>query len=112
MEASKRSQSILTIHLNDLNLSELNLDGTHTLAKKGGQSVAPRRKKGKTSNILNRFMVARRTLPVLSPSTVLTIPRRLKQLQKAVTYFTNRSTSDWTTHIGPTVISNADIGYH
>ena len=44
--------SILTIQ-DDLNLSELNLDGTHTLAKKGGQSVAyQRRKKGKTSNIL------------------------------------------------------------
>jgi transposase len=45
-------QSILTIQ-DDLNLSELNLDGTHTLAKKGGPSVAyQRRKKGKTSNIL------------------------------------------------------------
>ena len=44
--------SILTIQ-DDLNLSELNLDGTHTLAKKGGQAVAyQRRKKGKTSNIL------------------------------------------------------------
>ena len=45
-------QSILTIQ-DDLNLSELNLDGTHTLAKKGGESVAyQQRKKGKTSNIL------------------------------------------------------------
>ena len=45
-------QSILTIK-DDLNLSELNLDGTHSLAKKGGPSVAyQRRKKGKTSNIL------------------------------------------------------------
>jgi transposase len=45
-------QSILTIH-DDLNLSKLNLDGTHSLAKKGGQSVAYQgRKKGKTSNIL------------------------------------------------------------
>jgi len=56
-------QSILTIQ-NELNLSELNLDGTHTLAKKGGQSVAyQRRKKGKTSNILpimegNGYIVA------------------------------------------------------
>jgi hypothetical protein len=42
----------LTIE-DDLNLSELNLDGTHTLAKKGGESVAYQgRKKGKTSNIL------------------------------------------------------------
>ncbi len=37
----------------DLDLSVLNLDGTHILAKKGGQSVAYQgRKKGKTSNIL------------------------------------------------------------
>ena len=56
-------QSILTIK-QDLNLSELNLDGTHSLAKKGGQSVAyQRRKKGKTSNILpimdaNGYVVA------------------------------------------------------
>ena len=56
-------QSILTIQ-DYLNLSELNLDGTHTLAKKGGQSVAyQRRKKGKTSNILpimdgNGYVVA------------------------------------------------------
>jgi len=37
----------------DLDLSELNLDGTHCLAKKGGESVAYQgRKKGKTCNIL------------------------------------------------------------
>ena len=36
-----------------LNLSELNLDGSHVLAKKGGESVAYQgRKKGKTTNIL------------------------------------------------------------
>ena len=56
-------QSILTIR-DDLNLSELNLDGTHSLAKKGGPSVAYQgRKKGKTSNILpimdrNGYVVA------------------------------------------------------
>ncbi len=44
--------SILTIK-GDLNLSELNLDGTHVIAKKGGESVAYQgRKKAKTSNIL------------------------------------------------------------
>lgn len=48
----------------DLNLSELNLDGTHTLAKKGGQSVVYQgRKKAKTCNILpisdgNGFIIA------------------------------------------------------
>ena len=44
--------SIMTISA-DLNLSELNLDGSHVLAKKGGESVAYQgRKKGKTTNIL------------------------------------------------------------
>lgn len=37
----------------DLNLSELSLDGSHTIAKKGGEGVAYQgRKKAKTSNIL------------------------------------------------------------
>jgi transposase len=37
----------------DLDLSRLNLDGTHTIAKKGGESVTYQgRKKAKTSNIL------------------------------------------------------------
>lgn len=45
-------QSIRTIH-DDLDVSELNLDGTHALAKKGGESVAYQgRKKAKTCNIL------------------------------------------------------------
>ena len=36
-----------------LDLSQLNLDGMHTLAKKGGEQVAyQERKKAKTSNIL------------------------------------------------------------
>ena len=36
-----------------LNLSEINLDGTHAIAKKGGESVAYQgRKKAKTTNIL------------------------------------------------------------
>jgi transposase len=44
--------SIMTIAV-DLNLSELNLDGSHTIAKKGGESVAYQgRKKAKTTNIL------------------------------------------------------------
>ena len=37
----------------DLNLSQLNLDGSHAIAKKGGESVAYQgRKRAKTSNIL------------------------------------------------------------
>jgi len=44
--------SIMTIE-ESLNLSELNLDGSHAIAKKGGESVAYQgRKKAKTSNIL------------------------------------------------------------
>jgi transposase len=44
--------SILAIKA-ELDLSAINLDGTQTLAKKGGESVAYQgRKKGKTSNIL------------------------------------------------------------
>jgi Transposase DDE domain len=45
-------QSIETIR-QDLNLSQLNLDGSHAIAKKGGESVAyQHRKRAKTSNIL------------------------------------------------------------
>jgi transposase len=44
--------SIMTISA-ALNLSELNLDGSHVIAKKGGESVAYQgRKKAKTTNIL------------------------------------------------------------
>ena len=44
--------SILSIQDN-LNLSELHLDGTHAIAKKGGESVAYQgRKRAKTTNIL------------------------------------------------------------
>lgn len=44
--------SIQTIQA-ELNLSHLNLDGSHALAKKGGESVAyQQRKRAKTSNIL------------------------------------------------------------
>jgi len=48
----------------ELNLSEINLDGSHTIAKKGGQSVIYQgRKKAKTCNILpisdgNGFIIA------------------------------------------------------
>jgi transposase len=44
--------SILTIQ-DELDLSEINLDGSHTIAKKGGESVSYQgRKKAKTSNLL------------------------------------------------------------
>jgi transposase len=45
-------QSIATVR-ESLNLAQLNLDGSHAIAKKGGQSVAyQHRKRAKTSNIL------------------------------------------------------------
>jgi transposase len=45
-------QSIQMI-LDDLDLSQLNLDGSHAIAKKGGESVAyQQRKRAKTSHIL------------------------------------------------------------
>ena len=45
----KASMVAIAVHLN---LSEINLDGTHTIAKKGGEKVAyQRRKRAKTSNI-------------------------------------------------------------
>ena len=41
------------MNIDQIDLSELNLDGTHVIAKNGGESVAyQRRKKTKTSNIL------------------------------------------------------------
>ncbi|MDW8305437.1 MAG: IS5/IS1182 family transposase, partial [Acidobacteriota bacterium] len=46
-------QHTLAVVREDLDLTQLNLDGSHTLAKKGGESVAYQgRKKAKTSNIL------------------------------------------------------------
>ena len=65
--------SILTI-LSDLNLSELNLDGGHANAKKGGEAVAYQgHKRAKTTNILpitdvNGFILF-----------VGSIPRRLRR---------------------------------
>ena len=45
-------ESIMTISA-DLNLSVLNLDGSHAIAKKGGEAVAYQgRKKAKTTNVL------------------------------------------------------------
>jgi hypothetical protein len=52
----------------DLELSVLNLDGTRSLVKKGGEKVAYQgRKKGKTSNILpitdrNGYIIASSSL--------------------------------------------------
>lgn len=57
MEQGRQSRkvwqgSIVTLS-EQLNLSEMNLDGSHAIAKKGGESVAYQgRKKAKTTNIL------------------------------------------------------------
>jgi transposase len=46
-------QGSIMMIIDDLNLSELNLDGSHVIAKKGGENVAYQgRKKAKTTNIL------------------------------------------------------------
>lgn len=46
-------QGSITTIIEQLDLSELNLDGSHVIAKKGGESVAYQgRKKAKTTNIL------------------------------------------------------------
>lgn len=57
--------SILTLHRQQqLDLHHLNLDGSHAIAKKGGEEVAYQgRKKAKTSNVLpisdaNGFVLA------------------------------------------------------
>jgi len=56
-------QSIVTVR-DDLDLQQMNLDGSHAVAKKGGESVAYQaRKRAKTSNILpitdrNGYVVA------------------------------------------------------
>jgi transposase len=49
----KVHQSSIQTIKDELNLSEINLDGTQTIAKKGGESVCYQgRKKAKTSNII------------------------------------------------------------
>ena len=50
--------SILAI-LDDFNLSELNFDGTHTIAKKGGESVAIKDAKKKKPQIFCSLQIAR-----------------------------------------------------
>lgn len=73
-----------------LDLSELNLDGTHTIAKKGGESVAYQgRKKAKTSNILpvvdkTGYVIASTTIVAGNHNDSYELKEKLVRLFKAI----------------------------
>jgi transposase len=77
--------SVLLIK-DDMNLSELNLDGTHTIAKKGGEAVAYQgRKKAKTSNILpvldkKGYVIAKTGIIAGNHHDAFELEKNLKQL--------------------------------
>ena len=81
--------SILTIE-GDLNLSELNLDGTHAIAKKGGEAVAYQgRKKAKTTNVVpvtdgNGFIVASTGLLAGNHNDAYNLKPHLQEIFKAM----------------------------
>lgn len=71
-----------------LDLAELNLDGSHTIAKKGGESVAYQgRKKAKTSNILpvtdkKGYILASTTIIAGNHNDAFELKENLAQLLK------------------------------
>lgn len=73
-----------------MNLSELNLDGTHAIAKKGGESVAYQgRKKAKTTNILpvadgNGFIIATTGLIAGNHNDAFNLKPHLQELFKSM----------------------------
>lgn len=81
--------SIMTIS-EQLNLSELNLDGSHAIAKKGGESVAYQgRKKAKTTNILpitdgEGFIVATTELVAGNHNDAYNLKQNLQDAFKAM----------------------------
>lgn len=81
--------SILAIG-DDLNLSELNLDGSHAIAKKGGESVAyQRRKRAKTTNILpitdgNGYLIASTRLVAGNRNDAFNLKAHLQQAFKSM----------------------------
>ena len=81
--------SILTIE-GDLNLSELNLDGTHVISKKGGEAVAYQgRKKAKTTNVLpvtdtNGFIVASTGLLAGNHNDAYNLKSHLQEIFKSM----------------------------
>jgi transposase len=83
------NNSIATVR-EALDLAELNLDGTHTLAKKGGESVAYQgRKKAKTSNILpivdkNGYVIASTTIVAGNHNDSFELKENLMTLFKAM----------------------------
>lgn len=72
----------------DLDLSEINLDGTHTIAKKGGESVKYQgRKKAKTSNIIpiidkQGFILATTNILPGNNNDLFEFEKNLKQIIK------------------------------
>ncbi|MDQ5854298.1 MAG: IS5 family transposase [Chloroflexota bacterium] len=83
------NHSIVTVR-EALDLSELNLDGTHTIAKKGGESVAYQgRKQAKTSNILtvvdkNGYVIASTTIVAGNHNDSFELTDNLACLFKAI----------------------------
>jgi transposase len=81
--------SILTIQ-NDLDLSVLNLDGSHALAKKGGEGVAYQtRKRAKTSNILpmtdhNGYIIATTDIVAGNHNDAFALKPQLQSAFKAI----------------------------
>ena len=81
--------SIMTIEA-DLNLSELNLDGSHAIAKKGGEAVAYQgRKKAKTTNILpitdgNGFILSTTSLIAGNHNDAYQLKRHLQTAFKSM----------------------------
>ena len=68
-----------------LNLSELNLDGTHTIAKKGGESAEYQgRKKAKTTNILP--LLDKNGYPVASTEIIAGNHNDAYELEKNIRY--------------------------
>ncbi len=82
-------QSILTIR-EDLDLQQMNLDGSHAIAKKGGERVAYQaRKRAKTSNILpitdrHGFIVASTGIVAGNHNDAFNLKLHLQQAFKAM----------------------------
>ena len=83
-------QGSITTIADGLNLSELNLDGTHAIAKKGGESVAYQgRKKAKTTNILpvtdgHGFIIATTALIAGNHNDAFNLKHHLQTLCKSI----------------------------
>ena len=83
-------QGSIVVIMDALNLSELNLDGSHAIAKKGGESVAyQRRKRAKSSNILpitdgNGYLIASTGLIAGNRNDAFNLKEHLQQAFKSM----------------------------